>query len=64
MRAHGDGKSSTGGKCWTEAMKSSQGTGQVQSQSETVKQGKAVVMSFEMPGMTEPSAHDVVSEMQ
>jgi hypothetical protein len=29
-----------------------------------VKQGKAVVLSFDMPGTTEPSAEDVVSELK
>ena len=29
-----------------------------------VKQGKAVVLSFDMPGETEPSSDDVVNEMQ
>ena len=29
-----------------------------------VKQGKDVVLSFDMPGMTEPSDEDVVSELK
>ena len=29
-----------------------------------VKQGKAVVLSFDMPGATEPSGEDVVSELK
>jgi hypothetical protein len=59
IRAHGDSKSRTGGKCWTETMKGNDGKYKVR-----VQQGKAIVLNFDMPGNSEPSDDDVVTELK
>jgi len=58
-RAHGDGKSATGGRCWTETMKGNDGKYKVR-----VKQGKTVVLRLDMPGDSEPTSNDVITEMK
>lgn len=59
-RAHGDGKSSTGGKFWTETMLGSSGDYKVR-----VKQGKSLALGpFTIPGSDEPTSEKVVEELQ
>lgn len=61
LRAHGYGKSTSGGKFFTETMKTS---GDKPVYSVRVMQDDRVVLKFEMPGEAQPSDDDVVRELK